>query len=322
MYVYNQNRVLGAYTRKNVKAHGFFSVQPIVGDALTIELFVPTGAAQPTVSLFKVSHGYKTLAFGDSGRCNINVVCPEADTWSNEVRSAGMLLSQFGSRYCSGALINTVGNTGKQYFLTANHCMGGSVANDIIMFNYQSSVCELATQTDGPTDQTVQGLTNLASYASSDFTLLEVQEEIPASYNVFLSGFNAVNAAATNLVGIHHPSGDIKKFSRANKTAVATYWNELPNRFHWEVPSWDEGTTEPGSSGSPLYDANHRIIGQLHGGAASCVNIDYDSYGAVWASWDQGTANLKTYLDPTNSDIRLVDGIDLNVARAKNAHLN
>ena len=68
--------------------------------------------------------------------------------------------------------------------------------------------------------------------------------------------------------------------------------------------------------------ANHRIIGQLHGGAASCVNIDYDSYGAVWASWDQGTANLKTYLDPTNSDIRLVDGIDLNVARAKNAHLN
>ena len=225
-----------------------------------------------------------------------------------------MLLTQFNSRYCSGSMINTVGNSGRQLFLTANHCIGGSVANDIIMFNYDSPTC--SPQADGPTTDTVQGLTNLAAYAASDYTLLEVQEEIPASYNVFLSGFNALNQTATNVYGVHHPSGDVKKFSIANKEVTYTFWNEIPNRYHWEVPSWDDGTTEPGSSGSPLYDSNQRIIGQLHGGAASCTNIDYDSYGAVWASWDRGTAQLATFLDPTNSGIRVVDGIDLNRARA------
>ena len=33
----------------------------------------------------------------------------------------------------------------------------------------------------------------------------------------------------------------------------------------------EEGVTEPGSSGSPLFDQNHRIIGQLYGGAAACA---------------------------------------------------
>ena len=40
-------------------------------------------------------------------------------------------------------------------------------------------------------------------------------------------------------------------------------------------------TTEPGSSGS-LFDENHRIIGQLWGGGASCSNLNSpDYYGRV-----------------------------------------
>ena len=35
---------------------------------------------------------------------------------------------------------------------------------------------------------------------------------------------------------------------------------------HVRVEDWDLGTTEGGSSGSPLFDQNHRVIGQLHGG--------------------------------------------------------
>ena len=69
MYVYNGEKTLGAFTHKNVKPHGKFSVQPLDGDSLTIELFVPTGAPAPSLSIFKVGHGYKLLGYNDSGRC-------------------------------------------------------------------------------------------------------------------------------------------------------------------------------------------------------------------------------------------------------------
>ena len=35
---------------------------------------------------------------------------------------------------------------------------------------------------------------------------------------------------------------------------------------HVRLEDWDLGTTEGGSSGSPLFNQDHRVIGQLHGG--------------------------------------------------------
>jgi len=231
-----------------------------------------------------------------------------------------MLLTQLGSRYCSGSLINNALNDGRQLFLTAYHCASGDIDTDRIMFNYQSSVCALADQVDGPTTFTASGLINLAAYAQSDFSLYEVEDVIPDSYNAFLNGFSAVNTPATAMVGIHHPSGDIKKISFSNKTAVPDRWNVAePGYYHWEVPSWDDGTTEPGSSGSPLFNEFKQIVGQLHGGAASCTNIAYDTYGAVWASWDQGTEKLQPFLDPRNTGTLQVDGIYLAEARRRTA---
>ncbi|HNU83421.1 MAG TPA: T9SS C-terminal target domain-containing protein, partial [Thermoanaerobaculia bacterium] len=60
-------------------------------------------------------------------------------------------------------------------------------------------------------------------------------------------------------------------------------------------------TTEPGSSGSPLFDPNHRIVGQLHGGSAACGNNLSDYYGRFSVSWTGGgsnTSRLSNWLDP------------------------
>jgi hypothetical protein len=67
--------------------------------------------------------------------------------------------------------------------------------------------------------------------------------------------------------------------------------------------------TEPGSSGSPLFDENHRIIGQLYGGAAACSgnvnNGQLDYYGRFNESWDLGASE---YLDPTGTGVTVWDG--------------
>ena len=67
----------------------------------------------------------------------------------------------------------------------------------------------------------------------------------------------------------------------------------------WYIDQWELGVTEGGSSGSPLFDQNHRVIGQLYGGGAACAgsvnNGQPDWYGRFDVSWGLG---LSEYLDP------------------------
>ncbi|KAI1317283.1 hypothetical protein EDD11_008771 [Mortierella claussenii] len=130
------------------------------------------------------------------------------------------------------------------------------------------------------------------------------------------------STSQTPIVGIHHPSGDSKKISFFyNGTLPKACWSECEPEeyFHWQIPRWDQGTTEPGSSGSPLFDADKRIVGQLHGGSASCWNKNgYDIYGAIYASFQTPPKiknRLATYLDPEGTGTKVMDGYNLEIAR-------
>ncbi len=312
LFVYDQEMetVLGAFTSANNKIHETFSTSPTKGDVTILEYFEPGNAAFPgEIQINRVVHAYRDIFFnesrgyGDSGSCNNNVNCPEFDDWQNEVRAAAMILSSGGSRLCSGSLINNVRQDMTQYFLTANHCLGGE-SSWIFMFNYQSAGC---SNQDGPTYQTVQGSTLLANSSASDFGLVRLTETIPESYDVNYAGWSAENTPPLNPVGIHHPSGDIKKITFDYDTGISDGWSGNDGS-HWRVADWEDGTTEPGSSGSPLYDANHRIVGQLHGGEAYCAYNVNDYYGKVSTSWGYG---LKDYLDPDNTGLMVLDGIDM-----------
>lgn len=312
LFLYDQEMetVLGAFTSANNKIHETFSTSPTKGDVTILEYFEPGNAAFPgEIQINRVVHAYRDIFFnesrgyGDSGSCNNNVNCPEFDDWQNEVRAAAMILSSGGSRLCSGSLINNVRQDMTQYFLTANHCLGGE-SSWIFMFNYQSAGC---SNQDGPTYQTVQGSTLLANSSASDFGLVRLTETIPESYDVNYAGWSAENTPPLNPVGIHHPSGDIKKITFDYDTGISDGWSGNDGS-HWRVADWEDGTTEPGSSGSPLYDANHRIVGQLHGGEANCAYNVNDYYGKVSTSWGYG---LKDYLDPDNTGLMVLDGIDM-----------
>lgn len=163
-----------------------------------------------------------------------------------------------GTRLCSGAMINNAKKDGRQLFLTANHCLFG-YDNWVLGFNYQSPVCD---NLDGPTNFTAHGVNLLARNSYSDFALFEVVEKIPESYSVFLSGWSRRDDPPPFVVGIHHPSGDVKKISLSkNKISASDYFAEQ-GTSHWKVAEWSDGTTEKGSSGSPVFDDHHRIVGQ------------------------------------------------------------
>jgi hypothetical protein len=63
---------------------------------------------------------------------------------------------------------------------------------------------------------------------------------------------------------------------------------------------FDMGAMEKGSSGSPLFDQNHRIKGQLHGGQVECPPNSTAYYGALFTSMGGGGTK----------DTRLIDWLD------------
>ena len=301
-------QVIGALDHRNMKPWGGLSTDLIMGDDMVIEYRQPLALnAAPSLVIDQVIQGYRPLSGwmnargpGDSGDCNINVNCPEGATWQTEKRSVALILA--GGGICTGALINNTSNDGTPYFLTANHCLGNP-QNWVYRFNFESANCN---GNNGPTNQSVSGGSLLVSSAQSDFALLELSQTPPASYDVQYAGWDASGATPVNTVGIHHPSGDVKKIcfdddspTQQNQGGAAV----------WYISAWEEGVTEGGSSGSPLFDQNHRIIGQLYGGFAACAgavnNGQADWYGRLGTSWGLG---LQAYLDPLNLGLEIWDG--------------
>ena len=155
------------------------------------------------------------------------------------------MITSDGQRFCSGAMVNNALQDGTQYFLTANHCIFADVSYFIVGFNYQWNHCRSATNStsldSAPTPRLAQGMQLISKWEFSDYALLLIKEQIPEEYDVFLSGWDSSPVAATDVYGIHHPSGDAKKISIYNDKLNPASWGEAPSQYHWEIPHWTKG---------------------------------------------------------------------------------
>lgn len=323
LYIYNKKRtdIIGAFTHHNNQEDGMFATTLVAGDEIIIEYFEPAGVEfEARLNLAQVTHGYRaygeTDKFGSSGSCNLNVACEEADGWEEQISSAARMVVN-GNSWCSGQLINNTNNDGTPYFLSANHCFTSSPV--VFWFNYESETC--SNPSTPPSHDALSGAVTVSRNSASDFWLMELNDEIPAEYNLFFSGWNRTEEPEIPgyIFGVHHPSGDIKKFSYLfdGVTASSYLGATGSGTTHWRVGTWaDATTTEPGSSGSALFDGDGRIIGQLHGGYAACGNTLEDWYGRIGTSWEGGgtpATRLKDWLDPGNTGAEVWDGYNPNL---------
>jgi hypothetical protein len=282
----------------------------IMSDDVTIELTVPSHSIDEVeLELGQVGQGFRT--FGEStqkaGSCNIDVACNESQGWEKEVNSVAVI-STGGSAFCTGFMVNNTKNDKTPYFMTAAHCrITASTAPSLVTYwNFQTSKCGGAR--DGKLTDFNTGAVHLATNSRSDSTLVKLNSQPRAEWNVTYAGWDASPAIGTSAVGIHHPNVDEKSISFENEpTVLASYGGDSSpgDSTHVRIVDWDKGTTEPGSSGSPLFDANHRVIGQLHGGGAACGNDLSDYYGRFHTSYKE--ANFKKWLDSANSGALTVD---------------
>ncbi len=323
LYVYSadQKHVRGSFTFKNNKWNSILPIAPVKGDEIIIEYFEPKSVAfKGELHISSIAHDYMDVfkylskgekGFGDSGDCNVNINCDNDEMW--QLLKHSVCKITYNGWLCSGALINNTSEDEKPYFLTANHCIANNynASAAVFYFNYESPDCE---NIDGPKDQTIAGSVIVATPAikSLDFSLLELSEKPPAIYKPYYAGWNRDIANPDSVASIHHPSGDIKKISKAFDGAITGDYGEGYNEYtHWWIDTWDEGTTEGGSSGSPLFNKHGKIIGDLTGGDASCTYNYNDYYQQLYHSWSSINdidQQLKHWLDPKNTGLVSLDG--------------
>ena len=322
LWIYDGGRttVQGPYTAKHRSDKGRLFTPVVPGEEITLELFVPAGAAfEPVLEVGRVHHAFRDFikSGGDkSGGCNNDVVCPEGNPWRDQIRSVARY-SAMGTGNCTGQLVNNTDGDFTPYFLSANHC-GIDASNDdtmVFYWNFESPNC--GDQGGGSLSDSQVGAVFRASWAPSDFVLVELSDVPDADFDTFYTGWDATGATPSSAVAIHHPSADEKAISFENQGLTTTAYksdSSDASEDHWRVADWDDGTTEPGSSGSCLWNpANSLCVGQLHGGFAACGNDDPDWYGKLSVSWEGGgsaSTRLRDWLNPADDGTLLLPGAD------------
>ena len=314
-------RDVNAAVRRNVDAgepdpaaHTWWS--PVIqGEAISIEIELPAGGDAGTVRLAvpQVSHMFTSAdtafatptTIGASGSCEVDASCSTG--WSDEQNAvAEMIFSDgTGTYLCTGTLLadqDAASNT--PYFLSANHCINTQTAASTLTtyWFYRSSSC--SSGTPGPYRQLTGGATLLYHTTSTDTSFMRLNNAPPQG--TYFAGWytSATPSLGTAVTGLHQPRGDLLKISQGAVGGYLTCTAPTNGGFSCSNASsssstfydvgWNQGITEPGSSGSALFDGPY-VIGQLYGGSGDCTTPGDDAYGRFDVAYNAG---VKSWLSP------------------------
>ena len=341
--------ITGLEMRRLTDARGLFWTPSTDGETQFIEIHLPPRVSTRTTSLQspELSHllsssvtDFKIIPkLGESEGCNVDAVCKVAELGPHYVNAknavAHMQFQQtringtVGTFVCTGTLLaDTAAATQVPYFYTAHHCFAGArggvavttdfqaVANTLNTYwKYETTSC--GSGVEGNTELLIGGADFLYSNENTDAMLLRLKAAAPAGSH--FSGWNNLAlATSSDVVAIHHPSGDAKKVSLGRRLQNNAFRNEV---------GWLLGTTEGGSSGSAIFTADatgYTLRGGLWGGSASCSDhpdangnglsddpvgdLDNDGNRDYYSRFDVVFSSISQYLAPLSSPPIRVNG--------------
>ncbi len=349
--IYNKemSMVMGPITSEVNNEYKSFATDIIKGQSLILELFEPSySEGLSSLRITKVIHGYVNLfntnfpgvtpGFGASAPCHNDINCSIGDPWQEASNSVAMVLLANNTRHCSGVLVTNECQDFTPNFLTAFHCVDvgagldfqngilsaneiAAAQNWVFRFQYKSPVCDGG---DGITFSSFVGSIFRAAWRATDFAVFELNNRPASGTGITYSGWSRANTPPTTSASIHHPNGDVMKISIENNIATSVAWFQA--NTHWRV-TFDDGVVQHGSSGSPLFNQEGRVVGQLHGNQNYNQLIEYcdqpiGEYGRFDVSWGRDANgnflpgrdeenSLAPWLDPNNSNVMTTNTIPI-----------
>jgi formylglycine-generating enzyme required for sulfatase activity len=269
----------------------------ISGEWVEMEVRVPAGLALPALDIAEVTHRYTDPAPArpkSAQGCHIDVSC-EPDWFESSLAVSGLtVVNAKGEGFCSGCLLSDVDPApGTDYYLTAAHCIDDQAGASTVEFywRYQSSRCNGPVPSMWDVPRTTGGadmLSRVSKDDGNDHCLLRIRGSIPAG--VTYSGWNSNPLIAQEaLVGIHHPAADFKRIS------FGTLEGGRTDPEYWEF-QWDRGLVEPGSSGSPLFNLDHQVVGHLRGRRAGDNTCSAPIHWALYGRFDRTFPRIARWL--------------------------
>ncbi len=322
------NRAAG---ETNAAAQVYWS--PLVdGEQVRLDLLLPLGVdpAAVAVTLDQVSHLVTSptrpqsflRGVGDGAACNLDAMCYTAN-WGDAAKAvARLLFTKDGATYtCSGTLLrDTDDTTAIPYLLSAAHCFSDQTAASTLetRWFFESTACNAGG--DGSQSITQRGGAVLRYASTATDTLLVQLNDAPPP-GVLFSGWRAgLPTANAEVVGIHHPQGDLKKIRFGTFGELYTCFADMSGSFGCEgVPEAaatffsvyggaGKGITQGGSSGSGLWmtqNGQQYLVGQLFGGSASCDAVDApDVYGRFDVAFNDPDG-LRQWLAPPSNTVAM-----------------
>lgn len=289
---------------------GFYA-PTLGGDVAFVECWVPDAADRPPLDLgFRVDgvvHQYRGTAAlaavplaGASTLlpCHLDATCFPA--WSAEANGVVRIdyVDPPGNYLCSASLLSRVPGDQTPLLLTAHHCGVGPAAAASMQATwfYQTAACNGAAPSFAAAKKTV-GAVLLREAPLMDMRLLGLLAP-PPTPATFL-GWNVGLVWPEGALGtvIHHPLGSHKRLTVAQKIGETAASCVGAEAFEFIIPV-GAGEIQPGSSGSPVFDAQHLVKGVTSCGSASptCGGPDFAQFGRL----DYAFPKFKPYLTPTD----------------------
>jgi V8-like Glu-specific endopeptidase len=264
---------------------GDFWSPPFDGENIHIEVLddLPRNHAPAPIQISEVGHAYDSPldgGFGTLAACELDASCFSSYAGVGDAVAAITFTEQGSLFTCSAVLLNNLSGDFSPLLLTANHCINSDAVAQTISATwfYHSTACNSGQI----------GLTHYSQYGTllatsptdtgSDASLIQLLGILPD--NVQWAAWSTQDPAfEEDVTGVHHPHDSYRRIAFGKRTA-----DSRPDYF---TVGWSQGTVEPGSSGSPLLNAQQQVIGQLYGGTASCSSGASSYYGRLSSSYGQ-----------------------------------
>ncbi len=307
LYLYSPDRsqVIGALTNENNKESGVLTTAPIAGENLLIEYYEPYAVRQEGVlSIRTIAHSYRNVVveasdYLNSTECMMNIPCLNDESITQNASSTVLISVEDGTRWCTGTLVNNANFDGTPYVISSSHNLFGDPETWLFTFNFTSHNCYPSLHTKQ--SYSISGAELLEADVAGGMILLELSKRPEPSWNVFYAGWDASGVTPQEVYTVHHPKGNIKKFTSDDSAPQMNYWSGIEV---WSVENWLSGSTTSGSTGAGLFDQNNRLIGALQGGDDACDAEGSDHFSRMSNSW----TSIKKYLNPFNENIELLNG--------------